>query len=458
MNSAEILGLLVRTNIVAAAVIAIVMILRKPVQRLAGARCAYGLWLLPPVVTAASLIPPGLFSQAETPLAIQPVVFAAQWFSETSAAQSAADYSPLLLSLWLAGSALSLLVLALRQRRFTVALGTLIATPDDSVLRAGASTAGPAVVGGVRPKIILPADFETRFAIDERDIILAHERAHLAAGHAQTNALAAALACLNWFNPLVHVAIHLMRMDQELACDAAVIAKRPGARKPYAAAMLKAQLVTTSLPLGCYWPARSPHPLKERIVMLNRKTPGRAARLAATIAITALAAGGSYAAWAAQPTIANTVAAQTSPKTVTTPLPAPQPQAPTLAVATAAQPVAPKAVRRVPLTAVAQTAPVGTVTRPEWVERPTGEDVVKVYPKLAAGETGKALLQCIVGGGGEVTACTVTSESPIGSGVGDAAKKLTPRFRMKLNDAQEKPSSATRSIFPSCSVRCDGLA
>ena len=65
-----------------------------------------------------------------------------------------------------------------------------------------------------------------------------------------------------------------LRLDQELACDAQVVAAHPAARRSYAEAMLKTQLAGRPLPLGCYWPAPAAHPLVERIACSSRG-PGR---------------------------------------------------------------------------------------------------------------------------------------------------------------------------------------
>ena len=61
------------------------------------------------------------------------------------------------------------------------------------------------------------------------------------------------------------------RVDQELACDAAVIRGRPDARTLYGETLLKTQLAATPLPFGCYWPARGLHPLEVRIGLLKRR-------------------------------------------------------------------------------------------------------------------------------------------------------------------------------------------
>jgi hypothetical protein len=168
--------------------------------------------------------------------------------------------------------------------------------------------AGPAVVGFVRPRIVTPADFERRFTTREQAVVLAHERAHIRRQDARANALVATARCLCWFNPFIHVAAFLMRIDQELACDATVVARHPKARRPYAEAMLKAEFADRPLPLGCFWPAGTEHPLTERIAMLKLNRPSPLNRLAGGAALVVLCGGSGLAAWASQPTEVRLVA------------------------------------------------------------------------------------------------------------------------------------------------------
>jgi TonB family protein len=199
---------------------------------------------------------------------------------------------------WLLGTVGCAALFVRQQRRFVRSLGHL-SSCDDGTAQAQTTAGCPALVGAWRPRIVLPADFERRYDNAERELILAHERAHRARGDAQANALAAALRCLYWFNPLFHFAASRLRFDQELACDAIVISRFPEARRPYADAMLKTQLADLGLPAGCHW--QSSHPLKERIAMLKKPLPGRARTALGLGLVAVLAAGGSYAAWAAQP-------------------------------------------------------------------------------------------------------------------------------------------------------------
>jgi beta-lactamase regulating signal transducer with metallopeptidase domain len=81
-------------------------------------------------------------------------------------------------------------------------------------------------------------------------VVLAHERVHLERGDPPVNAALALLTCVNWFNPAAHVMSHWLKIDQELACDARVVAAHPKARKAYAQAMLKTQLAARPLAPG----------------------------------------------------------------------------------------------------------------------------------------------------------------------------------------------------------------
>ena len=48
----------------------------------------------------------------------------------------------------------------------------------------------------------------------------------------------ALIRAINWFNPLVHLGAFYARVDQELACDAAVAERFPGEGRTYAEAMV----------------------------------------------------------------------------------------------------------------------------------------------------------------------------------------------------------------------------
>jgi hypothetical protein len=215
-----------------------------------------------------------------------------------------------LFAAWLAGVALSIGVQAWRQRRFLATLGRL-QRGDGGLMLAERTGVGPAVVGWIAPRVVVPADFTERFTPEEQAVVLAHENAHLARQDARANGLVVLAQCLCWFNPLVHLAARLVRLDQELACDAQVVRRYPAARRRYAEALLKTQIAATPLPLGCYWPARARHPLEERIAMLKTPAPSAPRRLVGFAATLVVCLAGGVAAWASQP--AEVIVAKTAP-------------------------------------------------------------------------------------------------------------------------------------------------
>ncbi|HEX4097308.1 MAG TPA: M56 family metallopeptidase [Caulobacteraceae bacterium] len=289
MTAADVLEALSRMNLAAGAAILGVVALRKLVRTRFGARLAYGLWLLPVLTSAAVLIPARQVHvvRAATPAMV--TAFGAQQGVLAPPAPTAVSLDPLVLivGVWIAGIAVAALIMAGLQLRF--------------MRQARGGALGPALVGVMAPRIVTPKDFAERYSPGEQTLVLAHERTHLERQDSRLNGFCAALQCLCWFNPLVHLGAHLMRIDQELACDEAVVIRFPGARRAYAEVLVKAQLATLPLPLGCYWPSKSAHPLVERIAMLKRKDLGRASRRAGLAGLVALCCGAGFAAWASQP-------------------------------------------------------------------------------------------------------------------------------------------------------------
>lgn len=292
--SAELYSGLLNLTVVGSLALLGVLAARSWLRRRFGAQLAYAAWLVVPLTVLAVLLPAPL--QPLTVLQLAPA--AAAPASGALAFAGPIDWRPWLLLAWGFGAVALAAYFAWQQRRYRRGLGRL-RVRGPRIVTAEHAQAGPALLGAWRPRLVLPADFGTRYTPSERALILAHERMHLARGDTRINAAVAVLRCLNWFNPLIHLAATRLRFDQELACDAAVIARFPHARRRYAEAMLKAQLAGPApLPAGCHW--SSAHPLKERIAMLKQPLPTRARRLAGTVLVALLGLGGAYAAWAAQ--------------------------------------------------------------------------------------------------------------------------------------------------------------
>ena len=153
--------------------------------------------------------------------------------SET-AAGSLEPWLDVLAWFWLAGVIVLLLSAAwtglrfFRHVRFAIRIGDGLFSSDrlDTAF----------VAGIVRPKIYLPAALDER----QRDLVIAHERAHIRRQDHRVKPLSYLVLALHWFNPLVWLSYKLMTRDMERACDDRVVrALDPDGRKLYAAALMR---------------------------------------------------------------------------------------------------------------------------------------------------------------------------------------------------------------------------
>jgi TonB family protein len=392
--SAAILMALLRANLAASAAILLILVLRRPVRIRFGPMAAYGLWLAAPLCILAGLLPAHAPAKALAP-AVTLIASAADRIAPL--APRAEALSIALTAIWAGGATAAAILFAWRQARFVRSLGRLEPLAGaPGVLRGQHLGSGPFVLGSLRPRIITPADFETRFDGDARRLILAHEGVHLARGDAAINGLVAVIQCLAWFNPLVHLAASRLRVDQEIACDAAVVARHPAARRLYAETLLGAALTPLSAPFGCHWPAAGAHSLKERLTMLNLVPVSPLRRKLGLALAGVIALAGASAVWAASP------------------------------------------------------APPLVIGKPDWIEKPTGEDVKGLYPKAAekAGVTGIVVMDCRVKRDGRLRACKVDQETPAEYGFGEAALKMSVRFRMKAMDGDGRPTAGGAVTIP----------
>jgi bla regulator protein BlaR1 len=294
--------LLINLTVATSIAVSLVALSRRPLRRVAGAQAAYWLWLMIPGSALAAMIPGpshtlGLNSWT-MPQSVRHTL--ASVVSAFLASDASVTYEVIGMLVWALGAALKLALTVRRQQTFVLSLRPLWWLPNDTCRSPG--IVEPMLVGAWDPWIVLPADFEARYTPEERALVLAHERAHVQRGDAQANAIAASWLCLFWFNPLMYWAVRRFRFDQELACDARVLATTGAMRRGYANALLKVQLSADPvepLPIGCHW--RSGHPLKERIETLRSPLPGAMRRIFGVAAALVLIISGSYAIWAMQP-------------------------------------------------------------------------------------------------------------------------------------------------------------
>jgi len=275
---------------------------RVPLRGWLGARAAYWLWLAVPASAVALLLP-----QAAQP-AVRAGAIGQDVFSRTLAQLDAllaaihisASQAAAAVALWAVGAIAATALVFLRQRAFVRSLGRLVPAPDETWRGRGVTE--PMLIGALCPRVLLPLDFEQRYTAEEREFVLAHEHAHMRRGDLAVNAAGAAWLCVFWFNPVMLWAMRLLRFDQDLACDAAVLAAAGKARRGrYAGALLKAQLSAEALPLSlaCHW--RSVHPLRRRIAALRQPVAGRLRHGIGMVLVAMLVASAGLAASAVQP-------------------------------------------------------------------------------------------------------------------------------------------------------------
>jgi bla regulator protein BlaR1 len=304
---------LLALTLVSSLIIALVLLVRRPVRRAFGASVTYRAWLLVPIPLVAMLLPgaPGASSELVTYVQMDPVYSLVQRSLSVplDASASSINWYAWLLGAWAVGATLFFAWFLGQQRAYVRGLGKL--SENRGTLRAESAAGCPALIGVLRPRVVLPEDFERRYTAQEQALVLAHENVHLARRDTLWNALVVLLRCVFWFNPLVHVAASAMRADQELACDATVIDRHPTSRRTYADAMLKTELADMALPVGCHW--RSSHTFKERLEMLKTRLPSPARRALGSglFAIASVVVG--FAAWAAEPAPATAPQATTEP-------------------------------------------------------------------------------------------------------------------------------------------------
>lgn len=252
---------LVDTLIVTAALMALVLVLRRPVAKHFGAELAYALWAIP----LARLFMPPLTKTIEMPVsapaapevadggtAIIPAAVAAaapalDAMPEPSLVQSLladADWFAIGVTVWLCGAAIFLIAQLsayLQNRRELLEDAVEVTRIDNIRVIEIAGISGPFAFGLWQRYIALPIGFTRDYNPVERELALAHERSHHRAGDLWANFAALAMLSLHWFNPIAWMAWRAFRFDQEAACDARVLRRRTAAeRLAYARAIAKA--------------------------------------------------------------------------------------------------------------------------------------------------------------------------------------------------------------------------
>ncbi|MCL5040014.1 MAG: hypothetical protein M1299_09370 [Firmicutes bacterium] len=83
----------------------------------------------------------------------------------------------------------------------------------------------PVLYGVVRPRLLVPADLARKLNTEQLRHVFLHELAHLKRHDVALNLLTTGLQVVHWFNPIISYGFYRMQEDQELSCDALVLAR-----------------------------------------------------------------------------------------------------------------------------------------------------------------------------------------------------------------------------------------
>lgn len=332
--------------------------LRGPVRRTFGPQLAYALWvlpaarmLLPPLPGSwhlSRLLAPLTRSASEAPGVVMGVMdpaalpasmdrgavieidlsagghhLPAAFVGPTEVA-GGPSLAVLLLGLWVIGALAFLAYHLIAHRRFcrhllsrarvdrTVAQGRVRVIETDAAH-------GPLAFGIFRKYVAFPRDFSERYDEVERDLALAHELGHHLRGDLIANWAALIMLALHWFNPVAWRAFRAFRADQEMACDALVLAGRAQAlRHAYGRAIVKSAH-GGAVSAACHLHTINDVKGRLRMLSIHRKlspiriAAGLAGITTVSLAALALTASGSQAAERLRDSVGAAIQAQDRP-------------------------------------------------------------------------------------------------------------------------------------------------
>src|SRR5215218_369191 len=261
-------GWIFETLISTAVLIAVVLVIRRPVARMCGARAAFALWLAP---LLRLLMPPLPVSAATPDIFIETRDAAIQAVAPVQSALP--SLTTALLLVWIAGVIAFLGLHIVSYFGFVagaVSKGDPLAdgeSGDIQVVETPAVT-GPAAAGLLVRRIFVPRGFSDTFAPDERRLALKHEMLHHRRGDLWASAAALVVLSLHWFNPLVYSAHRAFRRDLEAACDSDLLAGAGGdERQLYARTILRCAARSIPQPVCALTDTQE---LKGRLEMMKR--------------------------------------------------------------------------------------------------------------------------------------------------------------------------------------------
>ncbi|MCJ2177113.1 M56 family metallopeptidase [Novosphingobium album (ex Hu et al. 2023)] len=312
------------TLVMTGALMALVLLVRRPVGRWFGPSAAYALWALPMLrlVLPPLALPRGLVPHFE--VGVQQITASAHIPAEviapvvrtgpadvpaTDVMSAAADpgflaqvpWAQLLLAFWLAGAAAFLAWRCwnyVTMRRELLAGARQVATAGGVRIIESPVAAAPLAFGVFDKVVALPSGFLADTDSENSDFAIAHELEHHAGNDLLAIIVMQPLFALHWFNPLAWAAWRALRGDQEAACDARVMAGRDRAVRARYGRLIASYAAGTRLALAAPMagPLRGGKPIIHRLKALAcsdispaRRVLGRSLFAMAVVAVPATA-------------------------------------------------------------------------------------------------------------------------------------------------------------------------
>jgi beta-lactamase regulating signal transducer with metallopeptidase domain len=267
----DALAWLWQTSLVTAVLATIVLLFQFVFARWLGPRWPYVLWLL---VIARLMLPFGPESTLSvlnwyaapkssvipvTPISIERVA-STQGVSPQSAPAPRVSWSMLVVAAWFLGASGYLLACIVQYRRLHSWAYGQLPVVDSRVAAAlqsaqellgfkgplprlveSRSMAVPAVLGILRPCLLLPRVLLDTWQDEELKLAMLHELVHVRRRDNLLNWALIFIQAVHWFNPLVWLVLRRFRAEREVLCDAIVLSRlQPDQRRHYGATLIKA--------------------------------------------------------------------------------------------------------------------------------------------------------------------------------------------------------------------------
>jgi TonB family protein len=92
--------------------------------------------------------------------------------------------------------------------------------------------------------------------------------------------------------------------------------------------------------------------------------------------------------------------------------------------------------------------PGAIIGNPDWLKRPTNDELLNYWPSQARGAAGKAAIACVVSNRGLLEKCQIERDDPPGHGFGGAALAMSAMFLMRPMTLDGLPVGGGRVMIP----------